>query len=191
MKDGILRAFGSAIALAVGFLATSCGTEATEPSSVALRAALGSADPMGFVLTRPNTTTDPSTGDIIRTSGSGSFDAAAGRIVANGSFTITTAEGSVVARGTWAATAFTSFVGFGGPNPGKLGGFLTFTATLSPGGASPIPGVPVAVTCRIFAPPGFTEEEGTTVGPSSLGDFTEKMVGKPPDVGGSTLFNQD
>jgi len=120
----------------------------------------------------------PTTHEIIRTTGSGSFDATANTIVASGSFTHTTVGGSVVARGTWAATAFTSFVGFGGPNPGTQGGVLEFTATLSPQGGSPLSGVPVSVTCRVFAPPG-TGKEATTVGP-----FTEK-------TDGMTLFHQN
>jgi hypothetical protein len=127
---------------------------------------------MSFNLISPNTATNPSTHDIIRTTGSGSFDAAAKTIMASGSFTHTTAGGSVVARGTWAATAFTSFGGFGGPNPGTQGGVLWFTATLSPQGGSPLSGQPVSVTCRVKAPAG-TGPEGTTVGA-----FTVKTDGQ-------------
>jgi len=176
MKDGILRAFGLAIALAVGLLATSCGRETIGPSSTALRSAVISSDP-GFELAKPNTAVNPSTGETIRTTGSGSFNA--GSIVASGSFTHFNAAGNVVARGTWAATRFTSFVGFGGPHPGFEGGQLKFSATLFPDGGSPVTGVPVSVTCRVNAPSGFTDEEGTTVGA-----FTEK-------TGGTTLFNNE
>ncbi len=182
MKDGILRTVGLAGALAAGLLAASCGTEATGPRLAASRAALGSADPIGFNLISPNTAVAPTgtfAGDTIRTTGSGSFAVAAGTIVASGSFTHISATGSVVARGTWAATGFTRFVGFGGPNPGTQGGKLTFTATLFRAGRSPVAGVPVSVTCRVNAPSGFTEEEGTTVG-----DFTEK-------TDGMTLFHLD
>jgi hypothetical protein len=178
MKDGSLRIVGLAGALAAGLLAASCGTEATEPSLAASRAAVGSADPISFNLVGPNTAEAPS-GDIIRTTGSGSFDVAASTIVASGSFTHTNAAGSVVARGTWAATTFTSFVSFGGPNPGTQGGVLEFTATLFPVGGSSVTGVPVTVTCLVNKPGGFTEEEGTTVGA-----FTEK-------TGGLTLFHLD
>ena len=179
MKDGFCRTLGFVCALAAGFLAASCSTEATGPSLAASPAAVSLADPTtSFNLIGPNTAEAPS-GDIIRTTGSGSFDVAASTIVASGSFTHTTASGSLVARGTWAATAFTSFMGFGGPNPGTQGGQLKFKATLFPDGGTPVTGVPVSVTCRVFAPRSFTEEEGTTVGA-----FTEK-------TGGLTVFHLD
>jgi hypothetical protein len=177
MKDRILPAFGLASALAVGFLATSCGRETTGPSRTALRAAVTSNDPSGFVLQKPNTAVDPSSGEMISTTGAGSFNASG--IVASGSFTQFNAAGSVVARGSWAATGFTSFVAFGGPNPGVEGGQLTFSATLFPEGGSPMTGVTVIVTCRVNAPSGFTDEEGTTVGA-----FTEH-------IGGTTLFHNE
>jgi hypothetical protein len=177
MKDGILPAFGLASALAVGFLATSCGRETTGPNWTASRAAVISSDPTGFTLQKPNTAVNPRTGETISTTGAGSFNA--GGIVASGSFTHFNAAGSVVARGTWAATGSTSFVRFGGPNPGVEGGQLTFSATLFPDGGSPVTGVPVIVTCRVNAPSGFTDEEGTTVGA-----FTEH-------TGGTTLFHNE
>ena len=135
-KDGVFRTLGLVGALAAGLLAASCGTEATEPSLSASRAAVGSGDPTSFSfnLVGPNTAM-ASSGDIIRTTGSGSFDAAASAIVASGSFTHITASGSVFARGTWVATAFNGFESFGGPNPGTQGGVLEFTATLFPVGA--------------------------------------------------------
>lgn len=145
-------------------------------SSAELRAAVGSADPVSFNLIGPNTA-EATSGDIIRTTGSGSFDATAGAIVASGSFTHTTAGGSLVARGTWVATAFISFEGFGGPNPGTQGGQLKLTATLFPVGGSPVTGVPMSVTCLVNKPASFTEDEGTTVGA-----FTDK-------TGGQTLFH--
>jgi len=177
MKDGILPAFSLASALAVGFLAASCGRETIGPSLTASPAAAISSDPAGFVLQKPNTAVDPGTGETISTTGAGSFNA--GGIVANGSFTQFNAAGSVVARGTWAATGFTSFAAFGGPNPGVEGGQLTFSATLFPDGGSPMTGVTVIVTCRVNAPSGFTDEEGTTVGA-----FTEH-------TGGTTLFHNE
>jgi len=177
MKDGILPAFGLASALAVGFLATSCGRETIGPSSTAARAAVISSDPTGFTLQQPNTAVNPSTLETISTTGAGSFNA--GGIVANGSFTQFNAAGSVVARGSWAATGFTNFVPFAGPNPGVEGGQLTFSATLFPDGGSPMTGVTVIVTCRVNAPSGFTDEEGTTVGA-----FTEH-------TGGTTLFHNE
>jgi len=121
-----------------------------------------------------NTAMD-SSGSTIRLTGSGNFDPAAATVVASGSFTQVNASGSVVARGTWSATHFVSFVSFGGPHPGIMGGVLQLTVTLSPQGGPPQTDVPMSVTCAVFAPPGT--EEGTTVG-----NFTEK-------TGGLTLFH--
>ncbi len=148
---------------------------------VALLASLFIAPPIqassptySFNLLGPNTAMD-SSGNTIRVTGSGNFDPAAAMVVASGSFTQFDAIGSVVARGTWSATHFVSFVSFGGPHPGILGGVLQLTVTLSPHGGPPQTDVPMSVTCVVFAPPGT--EEGTTVG-----NFTEK-------TGGITLFH--
>jgi len=180
MKDGVFRTLGLTGALAAGLLTASCGPEATGPSLAAPQAQVGLRDPTSFSfnLLGPNTA-DNASGETIRTTGSGSFDDAAGTIVASGSFTHTTAAGSVVAKGTWEATAFTSFEGFGGPNPGFQGGVLEFVATLFPSGGSPVTGVPMSVTCLVNKPAGFAEDEGTTVGA-----FAEK-------TGGATLFHVD
>ncbi len=132
-----------------------------------------------FTLTGPNTAEEPSSGRTIRVTGSGDFDTPTGPVTASGSFTRFNSNGSVADRGTWQATAFVSFVAFGGPNPGTQGGQLKITITLFPEGGSQQPGVPMSVTCRVHAPAGFTEEEGTTVG-----SFTEK-------TGGLTLFHLD
>jgi hypothetical protein len=177
MKDGILRAFGLAIALAAGFLATSCGRDTIGPRQAALRAAVSSIDPTAFELQKPNTAVNPGTGETISTTGAGSFNA--GGIVASGSFTKFSAAGSVVARGTWTATGLTSFTPFFGLVPGVEGGQLKFSATLFPDGGSPVTGVAVVVTCRVNAPSGFTDEEGTSVGP-----FTDH-------TGGTTLFSNE
>ena len=173
MSDRIFPTVGLAGALAAGLIVASCGTEATGPSLAVSRAAVVSADPVNFNLISPNTARNPATGDVIRTTGSGSFDATRGTIAASGSFTHFLANGSVVARGTWAATAFTSFQGFMGPNPGTQGGMLVFTATLFPVGGSPHTGLRVTVTCLVNKPVGFTGEEGTTVGA-----FTDKTDGQ-------------
>src|SRR6266849_1788418 len=127
-----------------------------------------------FNLTGPNTAMDGS-GNTIRVTGSGNFDPAAATVVASGSFTQFDDSGSLVGRGTWSATQLVSFVSFGGPHPGILGGVLQLTVTLSPKGGPPQTDVPMSITCAVFAPPGT--EEGTTVG-----DFTEK-------TGGLTLFH--
>jgi len=127
-----------------------------------------------FNLTGPNTAMDVS-GNSIRVTGSGNFDPVAATVVASGSFTQFDASGFLVARGAWSATQFVSFVAFGGPHRGILGGVLQLTVTLSPQGGPPQTDVPMSVTCAVFAPPGT--EEGTTVG-----NFTEK-------TGGLTLFH--
>ena len=138
--------------------------------------AASAATTYSFQLTGPNTAVNPSTGDIIRVTGSGTFDTVASTVVASGSFTHTTSTGVLVHRGTWAATGFVSFDAFGGPNNGTQGGVLDITATLFPVGGTPVTR-PIEVVCVVNAPTGFTEEEGT-----SVGAFTEH-------TGGTTLFH--
>ena len=116
----------------------------------------------------------------VRTTGSGSFDTVAQTVIASGSFTQFNPDGSVAARGTWVATSFVSFIAFGGPNPGLQGGVLQITVTLFFQGGGQQTDVPMTVTCLINAPPGFTGDEGIT-----LGVFTQSK-----DVGHShTLFH--
>jgi len=147
------------------------------PSRLAPTAAAG-ATAYSFNLDPPNTAVNQF-GRTIRVAGSGTFDTGANSVVASGSFTTFLANGSRFHSGTWQATAFNSFVAFGGPNPGIQGGVLKITVTLFPDGGAPITGLPMSVTCRVNAPSGFTGDEGTTVG-----DFTEK-------TGGRTLFHLD
>jgi len=128
-----------------------------------------------FNLDPPNTAADES-GNVIRVTGAGVFDTG-GAVRATGSFTIFNSAGAVTGRGTWRATDFVSFDSFGGPSPGFQGGVLEITVTLFPQGGSPITDVPMSITCLVNAPPGFTEDEGTTVW-----DFMEK-------TGGTTLFH--
>src|SRR5712691_6742544 len=118
----------------------------------------------------PNFAENPATGDTIRTTGSGSFNPGTHTVSASGSFTHFRADGSVFVRGTWVATGFNSFTGFGGPNNGQQGGVLQITVTLFPDGGAAHTGVPMGITCAIFAPPGT--EEGTTVD-----GFTDKTGG--------------
>ena len=142
-----------------------------------LNAAAGTTS-FSFQLTGPNTavaSSGPFSGDTIRMTGSGSFDTGAATVDAEGSFKIIQSNGTVVESGTWQATAFTSFTGFGGKNPGFQGGVLAITVTLIPVHGTPLSGQSMTVTCVVNAPPGF--EEGTTVG-----DFTTK-------TGGTTLFH--
>jgi hypothetical protein len=141
--------------------------------------ATASGTTYSFNLTGPNTAEDPSSHRTIRVTGSGNFDTPTGPVTASGSFTRFNSNGSVADRGTWQATAFVSFLPFGGPRPGFQGGKLQIRVTLFPEGGSPQTGVSMSVTCRVNAPASFTEEEGTTVG-----SFTEK-------TGGLTLFHLD
>lgn len=134
-----------------------------------------------FELTGPQTATNGT--QTIRLTGSGSFDPAAGAVVASGSFTIANnSTGAVVSKGTWNATAFTSFCSRGGPNPGVQGGVLVLTVTLSPKGESPVTGLTMTVNCLVFAPP----NNGGTCSPVGEGvtvaDFTTI-------VSGHTLFH--
>ncbi len=132
-----------------------------------------------FNLVGPNTakgTSSPFVGDTITLRGAGAFDTASETITASGAFTHISLQG-VVTPGIWKATHFDSFQSFGGPNPGLQGGVLQFEATLFEQGIAVATGVPMSVTCLINKPPGFTGEEGTT-----LGVFDEK-------TGGETLFH--
>ena len=132
-----------------------------------------------FNLIGPNTAeaaSGPFRGDTLQITGSGAFTAGTS-IAGDGSFTHIKSDGTVFARGIWRATSFTSFTPFGGPREGTQGGQLRLTVTLFPDGGSPVPGIPMSVTCLVNAPSGFTDEEGTTIGA-----FTEK-------TGGTTLFH--
>jgi hypothetical protein len=145
-------------------------------SLVALAPAASASTAYSFNLHTPNTAM-AGNGDIIRVTGSGTFDTSAEAVVASGSFTHTTSSGALVHRGVWVATDFGSFDAFGGPNNGFQGGVLEITATLFPVGGAPVTGVPITVNCLINAPGGFTGDEGTAVGP-----FTER-------TGGQTFFH--
>ena len=123
----------------------------------------------GFNLVGPQITSAAS-GASVRTTGSGSFDPVAQTVIASGSFTQFNADGSVAARGTWVATGFVSFIAFGGPTPGTQGGVLQITVTLSFQGGGQQTDVPMAVTCLVNAPSGFTGDEGIT-----LGTFTHSI----------------
>lgn len=162
---------------------TVLGILLTLASMVALAPAASAAGtPNSVNLGPPNTATAPSgpfEGDTIRVTGSGTFDTGAGAIVASGSFTHTHPNGTIVARGTWMATGFSSFLGFGGPNPGTQGGQLKFTVTLFPEGGLPLTGIRMTITCLVGLGMGHGYEEGT-----SVGDFTNQ-------TGGLTIFHID
>ncbi len=156
----------------LALLATLCAL-----SLLALAPAASASTAYSFNLHMPNTAVNPGNGDIIRVTGSGTFDPSADAVVASGSFTHTHSNGALVARGVWLATDFGSFDAFGGPSNGFQGGVLKITATLFPVGGAPVTGVPIKVTCLINAPGGFTGDEGTAVGA-----FTEQ-------TGGMTFFH--
>jgi hypothetical protein len=145
-------------------------------SLVALAPAASASTAYSFNLHTPNTAVNPGNGDIIRVTGSGTFDTSAEAVVASGSFTHTTSSGALVHRGVWVATDFGSFDAFGGPNNGFQGGVLEITATLFPVGGAPVTRS-ITVNCLINAPGGFTGDEGTAVGA-----FTER-------TGGQTFFH--
>lgn len=138
------------------------------------RPAVATDSQYSFNLAGPNTAvalTGPHAGDTIRVTGSGTFDPGVGTVVASGSFTHFHADGTAHEKGAWEATGFTSFVGFGGPNPGLQGGVLVITVTHFPDGGEPHEDIAMSVASTINAPPGY--QEGTTVG-----DFTEKTSGR-------------
>ena len=140
--------------------------------------ALGNALTFSFNLVGPQAASNPSNGETIRVTGSGSFDAVSQIVVASGSFTIFNGS-AAISHGTWKATAFDSFTPFGGPVDGLQGGTLSIFVTLFPNGESPITNVPMTVNCLIDAPANFTGSEGVAVG-----DFTNILP-----VRGHTLFH--
>ncbi len=140
------------------------------PLALAATTATASTTSFSFNFEGPVFVENPSTGDTLRLTGAGTFNPTAGTVTASGSFTHFLSDGSVFRRGTWAATGFTSFTGFGGPNNGLQGGVLAITVKLFPNGGAPVTGVPMTITCMIFAPPGT--EEGVT-----LDGFTELTSG--------------
>jgi hypothetical protein len=125
---------------------------------------------IGITFEGPSVVLNPTSGDTLRLTGSGTFDPTADTITASGSFTHLLSDGSVAGRGTWDATGFTSFIGFGGSNNGLEGGILALTVTLFPEGGAPVTGQAMTITCMINAPPGI--EENVT-----LGGFTELTSG--------------
>src|SRR5712691_9256973 len=82
-------------------------------SLVALAPAASASTAYSFNLHMPNTAMNPVTHDIIRVTGSGTFDPNAGAVVGSGSFTHTHLNGALVARGVWVASDFGSFRAFG------------------------------------------------------------------------------
>jgi len=103
--------------------------------------------------------------DLIRFTGSGTFDTSTKAASGGGSFTHINFDGTVHGKGTWTVTKFLSFTSYGGPNPGMQGGLLRFIIH-----AVNIEGEEftfiVQVSCRVNAPPGAPDEGVTVWAPS-------------------------
>ena len=136
--------------------------------------ATASGPTYGFNLTGPNLAENPENGDIIRLTGSGTFNQTTS---GSGSFTHRTSSGALVAKGTWLATGFTSFTSYGGPSNGFQGGSVRIVVTLFPSGGGSFPGVSMTVTCHVGTVPVGAPEEGTMID-----GFTES-------IGGLTLMH--
>ena len=115
-------------------------------------------------------------GDILRLTGSGSFDASAGSATGGGTFTHSKPDGTVFARGVWVVTGFQNFSSYGGPNNGHQGGLLLLTVSII-GPEATFAGLTLQVSCAINASAGAPEEGTTLPGLFSV------------STGGSTLFH--
>ena len=140
--------------------------------------ALGIDPTFSFNLVGPQAASNPSNGETIRVTGSGSFDPVSQIVVASGSFTIFNGS-AAISHGSWKATAFDSFTPFGGPVDGLQGGTLSIFVTLFPDSGPPMAHQSMTVNCLIDAPANFTGSEGVAVG-----DFTNILP-----VRGHTLFH--
>jgi len=63
-------------------------------------------------------------GDLLRLTGSGTFDTSTGAVSGGGSFQHIKSDGTVHGKGVWTITQFVSFTPYGGPHSGKQGGLL-------------------------------------------------------------------
>ncbi len=135
--------------------------------------ATASGTTYGFNLTGPNFA-EAGNGDIIRVTGSGTFNPSMGTASGSGSFTHRTSSGALVAKGTWVATGFTDFDSYGGPSNGFQGGSVEIVVTLFPSGGGSVSGVPMTVTCHVGTVPPGAPEEGTMIDgfTESIGGFT-------------------
>jgi hypothetical protein len=128
-----------------------------------------SATTYSFNLRGPNTAlaqnnipgTPITAGDVLRLTGSGTFDTSKGTASGGGSFTHYKPDGSVFAKGTWVVTGFQSFTGYSSPNRHRQGGVLLVTVTLTSPEAT-FSGLTMEVSSDIHAPQGASEE-GTTL----------------------------
>ena len=108
-------------------------------------------------------------GDLIRLTGSGTFDTSTGAVSGGGSFQHIKYDGTVHGKGVWTVKEFVSFDSYGGPHPGKQGGLLIIiveaTSTWSVHWAETGPEKFIfkfAVSSLVNAPPG-APAEGVTV----------------------------
>ena len=149
-----------------------------------LGTAHATSTPYSFSLIGPNTAmaqnTIPGTpiaaGDVLRLTGSGTFDSSARTATGGGSFTHYKPDGSVFARGIWVVTGFQSFSSYGGPSKGHQGGLLLVTVSII-GPEATFAGLTLEISCLISASAG-APDEGTTL----PGIFAVS-------TGGKTLFH--
>lgn len=154
------------------FLRTLLGLAIAIPVVGAATPAAGIGTEYSFRLKGANTAVAPvdgehcKAGDWIALTGSGEFDPVAGTIEAEGTFKHYNADGTLHERGTWEATAFVSFVDFGGPKASRHGGRLELVVTHLHEGMEPHTGLSMTVTSSIAAPAGTVW--GVTVGPFTV-----------------------
>jgi len=108
-------------------------------------------------------------GDLVRLTGSGTFDTSTGAVSGCGSFEHIKSDGTVHGKGVWTVKQFVSFDSYGGPHPGKQGGLLKIiveaTSTWSVHWDITGPEKFIfmfIVSCRVNAPVG-APDEGVTV----------------------------
>ncbi len=125
-------------------------------------------------------------GDTMYITGSGSFacttyywdensilHCTSGTVSGSGAYWIAAPDASVVDRGTWVLTSFISFTGYGGPNPGRQGGFLEKNAIVTSNIFGTLGEFYSSLSCTINAPAG-APPAGHTGGP-----FIEPVGGTP------------
>jgi hypothetical protein len=144
----------------------------------------------GTGLTQTGAQSQAANGDIVRISGSGTFNMSSGKANGGGVFAHTTATGELVAFGSWQATGAPSFdlfgCGGGGFPPNFCGGVLTLDVHIKAisvtAGPVELDGV-LVVQCGIAGPPGA--EEGVTLEIPGVINFDTILFGAPS---GLTLF---
>jgi len=138
-----------------------------------------------FIKAPTGTINNEESGEILRLTGSGTFDPVQQTVTATGSFTVFNAAelGGNPGHGTWAATSFVGFDPDGGPNPGLQGGTLTFNCDFTFSFGFVLHGS-VTVICP-FVDGAFQEDGDGFV--AVFGD--ETFVTEPGTATGSTVFH--